>query len=172
MKNLTVLLFLSFSFSAFWISYDVQYEAESSGVIYDFDTGALTVGYEKKLPSNNLIFGLGYDLKGAELGGEYDSDTEWTCMNIYAKYPFQLDNNSFLFGTFGYTIPTGDADDAGLDSGISLGFGYSHSSGIGLSYTIHQSGIENSYYDSYYGSYYSMGSTSIDLNRLSISYTF
>ena len=34
-----------------------------------------------------------------------------------------LQDNSFLFGTIGYSIPTGDADDAGIDSGLSFGLG-------------------------------------------------
>ena len=172
MKGLITLLFLSFSFSAFWISHDIQYEAETSAygqtVTSDFD-GAITIGYEEKLKENDLIIGIGYDIKGAELSGPYDDDSEYTMMNFYAKYPFPLEDNSFLFGAIGYSIPTGDADDAGADSGLSFGFGFNHTSGIGVSYTIHKSGLNQSYG---YGGYVYSYNYNVDFNRFSISYTF
>ena len=145
MKKLLLMLLFAFSFSktGVYVSYDVSasweaswnqnawyYAGSDSG---DFDSGALTVGYEREL-ANSITAGASYDVVALE----EEDGTEIQIFNIYGKYHYPLENDMKAWGSLGYNMPmSDDMDDLGLESGLSYGFGLTMANGIGVSYFIH-----------------------------------
>ena len=87
--------FLSFSFSGIYLSYDLSanLEVEFSGVSADedYDSGALTIGYEEAL-NENLSFGSSFDIVNMEGDGSDDGDGFF---NVYGKY-YKLINQKIM----------------------------------------------------------------------------
>ncbi len=111
MKYTTILLITlsSLSFAGIYISYDVQATAELEvfgiSVDNDYDTGALTLGYEDEvvhgiqtLPENILI-GASFDVLKMKFG-DNDSDVGDGFLNIYGKYAYVINDNFTEIGQF------------------------------------------------------------------------
>ena len=158
----TILLasIFAFSFSGFYISYDLtaSYDGEIEGIDLDggdYDSGALTLGYESDV-KNSMAAGVSYDLIGLDYEGADDGEQ---FLNIYYKYFFPVSPDINIWGSVGYNIPQGDIDEA--DAGLSYGGGLSMKNGMGISYIIHN--ISGDIYG------YELEQTT---SRLSISYSF
>ena len=145
MKYTTILLITlsSLSFAGFYISYDAQATAELEifgiSVDNDYDTGALTLGYEddalnviQTLPENILI-GASFDVLKMKFGND-DSDVGDGFLNIYGKYTYVINDNFTAWGSLGYNLPMGDIDEA--DGGMLYGFGVIMDNGFGASYIV------------------------------------
>ena len=150
---------ISFAKTGMYVSYDVaaSWELDVAGYYTlddDYDSGALTVGYETS-PENNLAYGISYDIIGLDFGG--DDDDQF--LNIYGKYFYSISPTMSLFGTVGYNLPQGSLDE--WDGGFSYGIGLSMSNGVGVSYSF------NNASDEMYGETIEQVTS-----RLSVSYSF
>ena len=165
MKELILLITIfSISFAKIYVSYDLTANWEISidendyyyggSIDDDYDTGALTVGYETN-PKNNIAYGVSYDIVALDADG---SDHQF--LNIYGKYFYPISPTISLFGTGGYNLPQGDIDDA--DGGLSYSFGLSMSNGVGVSYSF------NNVSEGQDGG----GDIELTTSRLSVSYSF
>ena len=167
MKKIILLAaFFTFSFSGFFISYDLSADYEIS---YDenyyyyagsqdgsFDDSGLTVGYETE-PKNNSAFGISYDVVGVANEG-----FEGPFLNTYFKYISVLSGGMYLFGTLGYNLPQGDWEDGEWDGGLSYSLGLQLANGIGISYLFNNVSREQ----------FGGGDETAKVTRLSISYNF
>ena len=150
-----------------WISYDLNWELEGDGYSASADRGALAIGYED-IVSKNLSVGGSYDVLGATMDG---SDMEFQLFNLYAKYIFSSDETISIWGSLGYSIPTGDFDE--IDAGLSYGIGASLSNGVGFYYIMSNLKYEDEYYYDYDGYYYDYSdSEDFNVNRMGLYISF
>ena len=152
---------LSVCFSGVWVAYDFKTTYEVYGFKANADKGALTVGYVTSLESDDkLSFGVSYTIKGATSD---ETNGEAKMLDIFSRYNVPINEDLSFWGSLGYSHPVGDIDD--LDGGLSYGFGFLHTKGIGFYYIISNLVSPADYYFYDYD-------IDFDVARLGLSYNF
>ena len=103
----------------------------------EYDSGALTIGYEYDTAWNNIEVGASYDLLSLTYENQIDGDRFF---NIYSKYNLKLSRRSWwIWASLGYNVPLSDLANTeiwyeaweglycfsfGIESERGLGFGF------------------------------------------------
>ena len=166
MNLIKVFIFIFFSFELvlcqIWFSYNIiaKYNINyNSGYnsFGDYNTGAITVGYEN-LISESINIGIAYDFISMK---DDFSNKGASLFNLYVKYNFPISKYLIIWPSIGYNIPDRDLED--YDGGLSYGIGLKINTGLGFSYIVYDlSQNESSHYPASEGT----------IARFSLSYSF